>query len=211
MGLAVILGNSIKYKSEIKSDFGFSFNWDHKVWFKQVPEETYSMLEIILESKFEGCHVYWIANLEYVNMAKEFEKEEFKPKMEYINSNYTNKVLEVSKWYAGVFKENNNTNYAFRNIEVINVYRETEKAIQVDAKFFGGIASSCGACGRELNNDISRATGIGPICAAKMGFPRPTMENAKDIVKKLEEASKAEGTFKGVWIPKSQIKDMTEK
>jgi len=208
MGIAVILGNSIKYKNEIKNEFNFKFNWDHKVWFKIVNEETYPMLETILESKFKGCHVYWMATLDYVGMAKEVEKEEFTPKLEGIESQYTGKILEVSKWYAGVFKENNNTKYAFRNLKILKVYRETEKALQVDAKFYGGIASRCGCCGRELNNDISRATGIGPVCAMKIGLPRPTMDSAKEIVAKLESMSEAQGTFKGVWIPKSQIKEI---
>jgi hypothetical protein len=211
MGVAVILGNSIKYKNEIKNDFNFKFNWDHKVWFKEcVSEETFPMLETIIEAKFKGCRIYWMATLDLINVAKEVQREEFTPKAEAVESEYTNKILEVSKWYAGVFKENNKTEYAFRNLKISNVYRETEKALQVDATFYGGIACRCGVCGRELNNDISRATGIGPVCATKIGLPRPTMDSAKEIVKRLEEMSGAQGEFKKVWIPKSQIKEILE-
>ena len=32
------------------------------------------------------------------------------------------------------------------------------------------LAGSCGHCGRTLTNEESRARGIGPICAGKMGW-----------------------------------------
>lgn len=117
-------------------------------------------------------------------------------------------IFEVSRWYSMQFKEKHNTAYAFRNLKIHKIKRETERAYLVDAEFFSGIASCCGVCGQELNNDISRATGIGPICAGKIGLPRPTMARAKEIVAQLESLSKAQGTFRDVWIPKSQIKNI---
>lgn len=35
---------------------------------------------------------------------------------------------------------------------------------------YGTELGSCGHCGRTLTNEESRALGIGPVCAAKMGF-----------------------------------------
>jgi hypothetical protein len=37
------------------------------------------------------------------------------------------------------------------------------------------------------------------------------METAKEIVAQMESLSKAQGVFKDVWIPKSQIKNIIEK
>lgn len=81
----------------------------------------------------------------------------------------------------------------------------------VDAEFFGGVARACAVCGRVLDNDISRASGIGPICAGKMGLPRPTRENANEILKQLEEKTKNMAPIERKWIPKSQMKIIEEK
>jgi SWI/SNF-related matrix-associated actin-dependent regulator 1 of chromatin subfamily A len=117
-----------------------------------------------------------------------------------------NKVIETKAWFAKTFRDNHNTSLAFRNFKVLKVTNETKKAYQVDIEFFSGISCTCGYCGRILDNPVSKATGIGPICAEKMGLPRPTLETAKEIVKKMEELSKKQGQFLNVWIPKSQIK-----
>jgi hypothetical protein len=119
-------------------------------------------------------------------------------------------VYETTKWYGKIIKEKLGIGVIFRNIRVLNIYKETDRAILVDAELFGGIGRCCGVCGRYLDNEISRATGIGPVCASKMGLPRPTMENAKEIVKLLEAKSKEAGLIEKVWIPKSQIEKINK-
>jgi hypothetical protein len=73
------------------------------------------------------------------------------------------------------------------------------------SKLYGGVARCCGICGRDLDNEISKAAGIGPICATKFGFPRPTIETAAEINKMLEEKFRQAGTIEKKWIPKSQV------
>ena len=45
-------------------------------------------------------------------------------------------------------------------------------AANVEGAFalYGAETSTCGVCGRKLTDDESRARGIGPVCANKMGF-----------------------------------------
>jgi hypothetical protein len=47
-------------------------------------------------------------------------------------------------------------------------------AIAVDPRaaaiLFGHETNHCGRCGRELTDEVSRANGIGPICAGKLGW-----------------------------------------
>jgi hypothetical protein len=47
-------------------------------------------------------------------------------------------------------------------------------AIAVDPKvaaiLFGHETNHCGRCGRELTDEVSRANGIGPVCAKKAGW-----------------------------------------
>jgi SWI/SNF-related matrix-associated actin-dependent regulator 1 of chromatin subfamily A len=117
-----------------------------------------------------------------------------------------NTVIETTAWYSKTFKESHNTSYAFRNFKVLKFLGETSKAYHVDVEFFSGISCTCGVCGRGLTNDVSKATGIGPVCAEKIGLPRPTLESAKETVKQMESLSQQQGQFTSIWIPKSQIK-----
>lgn len=52
--------------------------------------------------------------------------------------------------------------------------RSVLKAINEDhvgsMKLFGLELAICGACGSPLTNEVSRATGIGPVCARKKGW-----------------------------------------
>lgn len=206
----LVNGNTFKVTKRLK-ELGFKFDWDGKFWHRGILEDKYWVWETLVGNLDEGINCAFSKDLiqgsvlmqEFNQMEKEAKRLEPAPPHELDGS-----IFEVSKWYSNAFKENNNTEYAFRNLRILKVKKESAKAYCVDAEFYGGIASRCGACGLPLNNDISRATGIGPICAGKMGLPRPTMETAKEIVKMLEEKSKAQGVFEEVWIPKSQIKEI---
>lgn len=205
MGFVVLLGNTYQYKETLKRN-EWRFNFDNKVWFKNnIDVENSSVIINNAKSYFKGIDACYLESMDDFKEYEEILKEDTN-KVTKIESSFTNKVVEVTKWYSKIFKENNNTNFIFRNFKILNVYVETAKAIQVDLEFFGGVASCCGVCGRSLDNSVSIATGIGPICASKLGLPRPTMENAKDIIKQMEELSKNQGVFEKVWIPKSQIK-----
>lgn len=207
MGAVVLLGNTYKYKETLKQ-YNWKFNFDNKVWFKDLIDlENSSVLINQMKSLFQDIDACYISDMNYLKEYLELEKTESNIK-EPIESHFTGKVIEVTNWYAKIFKNNNNTNFIFRNFTILNVYVETQKALLVDLEFFGGIASCCGVCGRSLDNDVSIATGIGPICASKIGLPRPTLENAKDIIKLMEEMSEKQGIFQGIWIPKSQIKNI---
>ena len=151
------------------------------------------------------------AVLPLLKEAIELDKTEApKPKVGIIKHELTGRVLEMSKWFANILQENTTSPIKFRNIKIKAVKRETEKAYLMDIEYYSGVVSSCGCCGLPLTNDVSRMTGIGPICAGKLNMPRPTMKNAKQFMKDLDEKFKTLGTFKEVWIPKSQIKRTNE-
>ena len=48
--------------------------------------------------------------------------------------------------------------------------RIAEAGVQESMQRFGREIGSCGHCGRVLTNEDSRALGIGPVCAGKMGW-----------------------------------------
>jgi hypothetical protein len=213
MSFIIVLGNSYAIKNELKERFRFQFDFNNKVWFKSTLQDKYWFYEQAIEALASDVNCAWVSDINNISEAKKLVREiqDAKPKAEVAPHELDGAVLEMSSWYAKQFKENQNTQYAFRNLKINKVIRETQKALQVDAEFFSGIASTCGVCGRELNNDISRATGIGPVCAAKIGLGRPTMAKAKEVVAELEKLSAAQGEFKEVWIPRSQIKNTIKK
>jgi len=114
--------------------------------------------------------------------------------------------VELKKWIANTLADEKGMAFFFRNIKVEEVLRETSKAVEIKTSFVSDVATTCHCCGRDLDNDISRAVGVGAVCAKKyLGIKRPTMKNAKEILAKIDEEAKNAGVLK-VWIPKSQIK-----
>lgn len=215
-GFIIAYGKTYDLNEKFKQ-YGFSLKkldtrW---VWYKEILSDKYWYWQQAVEGFGAGISAIFVKSLSDFNQAVEesvkLDRENADPNANVLESHELDgKVFEVKKWYAMKFKDDHNTQYAFRNFRILKVLKETQRAYMVDAEFFSGIASCCGVCGQQLNNDISRATGIGPICAGKIGLPRPTMAAAKEIVAELEKKSKAQGTFKGVWIPKSQIKNITD-
>lgn len=206
MSFCIVVGyGSIEIKDKLKERFGFKFDWDNKVWFKPVSIDKYTFFEKAIESMNDNIDCFWVSSLSLVSdVKKEIVQKEVEVKPHALDGS----VFEVTKWYANTFKDNHGAKFAFRNIKIKKVYIETDRAYQVDAEYFGGVGRCCGICGRGLDNAISKACGIGPICAEKIGMDRPTMETAQETLKKMELISKQQGSFNKVWIPKSQIKEV---
>jgi hypothetical protein len=115
--------------------------------------------------------------------------------------------IEVKHFIAERIAQDAKAPVAFRNFEVVEMLRESAKAIQVRVRMASKIASSCHLCGQPLDTEISRASGVGPVCAEKLGFKRPKLTDAADILAKLDKMAQDFGIIGPVWIPKSQIVD----
>lgn len=209
----VVVGNSYSVKDALKR-YGFRFEGTYKVWYKIASKESFNSWDKELSSdSISVAHVENLSQIPAIIEAhKEFQKEIIVEKGPiYIDHSFTGAIAEVTKWYAKIFKENNNSKFAFRNLKILGVYAESSNAYLVDCEFFGGVACNCGVGGRQLSNAISIATGIGPICAEKLGMPRiSNLDDAKIIVEEMHKMSKECGIFKNVWIPKSQIKNIID-
>lgn len=114
--------------------------------------------------------------------------------------------ITIKKWLARRTADKLKMPFFFRNLIIEEVTNETSRAIEVKVRFNSQIATCCHICGRGLDNEISKATGIGPVCASKyLKVKRPTLENANEIIAKIEEEAKNAGVVGPLWIPKSQI------
>ena len=119
-------------------------------------------------------------------------------------------VIEIKTWLANNFKKDAGMDFFLRNLEIVEVLNETQKAYQVRVRFVSKIVQNCCACGKALDNEISKATGIGPTCARKIGLSRPSLHSAQQTILELEALCVKIGIIGGLWIPKSQIKFIAE-
>lgn len=201
--LIVIVGNSFPIKNTLKTK-GFRFDGASRLWFKPETDlANFKALSQELES--ENVLVAFSSSLESTNALIKARRESRQPAL--VEHFLTNKVVEMTKWYATKFQEQHETKFAFRNLKILKVKVETERAFLVDVEFFGGISNSCGCCGKRLTDRFSVATGIGPICAERLGIPRITdLEQAHLVIEQMGRICREAGVFKEVWIPKSQIR-----
>lgn len=218
LSLCVVYGNTFHHR-EALANHGFKarkLNNNKWINFKEVYEDKFQFWKQALLDLDEELVVVQSKTLEFaeeiINDFEEAVKEEPKKveATEIEDHEMKNKVLEMKAWFARILQEKTNAPIKFRNIKILKVRRETLKAYLVDIEFYSGIVSTCGVCGRALTNDISRMTGIGPICADRLNMPRPTIETAKEFMKSLDEKFKQIGQFESIWIAKSQIKKVHE-
>jgi hypothetical protein len=113
-------------------------------------------------------------------------------------------TIEVKSWFAGQLRQKLDASHAFRRIDVTAVLRETPRAVQIEGYFNTNVASNCYCCGRVLTTEISKASGIGPVCAQKAGVPRVSLGDAPAVLEFMNALAKRMGQFE-TWIPKSQI------
>lgn len=118
-------------------------------------------------------------------------------------------LIEVKAWIARRLQADLNMEYFFRNLQVEAVERETTRAYQVKVSFVSKIVTSCHICGRDLDTDVSKACGIGPVCADRLGLPRPSLSTAAETLAAIDMLCKNLGTIGPIWVPKSQIKTIT--
>lgn len=132
--------------------------------------------------------------------------EKFMTKDKTVSNPWVGGVIEIKAWLARAISKEKNIQM-FRNIEVRQVLRESERAILVRAKLSAKPAVNCHICGRALDDEKSIATGIGPTCAKKIGVTREL--DKYELLKVIEDLVEKTGIIE-LWIPKSQIKGAGE-
>jgi hypothetical protein len=103
-------------------------------------------------------------------------------------------------------KEELKMDFFLRNLEVVEVLYESEKAYQVKVKFVSKIVSCCHVCGTNLEDEVSKLVGIGPSCSKKLGLRRPTKNDANAFMAEFEALITTVGIIGPIWVAKGQIK-----
>jgi hypothetical protein len=224
MNVFVVTGNTFSRKGQLGFN-GMKFNWlpGDKVWVKWLGKDESKNEEIQTEIKgWDGVEIHVVPQDAFlgtcvdmngdknVTTAKSDWRKDL-PKKEHKaleSHDWDGRRAELNKWGARSVQEKANEmgkeiGHLYRNIIIRKVESETKKAVLATIEFFGGIANNCHVCGQELTTEISRACGIGPVCASRMGMPRPTLTNAKETLRRIEEIVAGYGEIGPVWIPKA--------
>ena len=81
----------------------------------------------------------------------------------------------------------------------------SEKAVKIEAKLTKENGGICRCCGRTLTDDISKMTGIGPVCSGNVGVKHPTSrEDLPKYNQMISDKIDEIGTFE-FWVPKRGI------
>lgn len=154
------------------------------------------------------CSWGYLTDKQTACVTREIQRGQFRPSEQY----QVGGGIEIKAWLARAVAEEFKTipvnleePVAFRNLEITEYIRETPKAVQISFRYSSKICERCHVCGKELDTEISRACGIGPVCAKKLGFPRATLEDAGKIIERMEAVCRDIGEIGPRWIPKSQI------
>jgi len=114
--------------------------------------------------------------------------------------------IEIKRKTANFLKRKLKMNVFFSNLEIVKVIDENNYGYRVDVRFVSGVCTHCHCCGKDLDVDVSKASGIGPVCAKKyFGVKRPTVEMAQKILELLDRYCLQVGVIQDVWIRKENI------
>lgn len=114
-------------------------------------------------------------------------------------------TIDITSWFARCLKKELNANITFCRIDVVEVLRATGKAVQIRGYFNTDVAVNCYCCHAVLDTEISKASGIGPVCAKKAGVPRTSINDAPAIIAHMNQLAQSMGEFT-VWVPRKCIK-----
>ena len=123
-----------------------------------------------------------------------------------------NESIKLKRGVALRLKEEYGLDFMPILVDLVKTTKISEKAVRVSVKMTEQNGDVCRCCGLELTDPFSVLTGMGAICAKRLGVQyikdQSEVERFKvDLKKRIEEVGEFE-----FWLPKSQIKEyVTEK
>jgi NADH:ubiquinone oxidoreductase subunit E len=141
----------------------------------------------------------------------QIQKEENQSITKNVRIPVVGETIQLSRKVAQELKEKYNLEFNPLLIDVTKITAISGKAIKVVGKLTVKRFKVCNCCARTLTDEFSMLTGLGKVCASRLGVPYITDASQvdrfrEDYLKRVEEIGEMEA-----WIPKSQIKYMSDK
>jgi len=118
-----------------------------------------------------------------------------------------NESIKLKRGVALRLKEEYGLEFMPILVDLVKTTKLTEKAVRVSVKLTEENGDVCRCCGLELTDPFSVLTGMGAVCAKRLGVKyikdQSEVERFKiDLKKRIEEVGEFE-----FWLPKTQIKE----
>ena len=132
-------------------------------------------------------------------------REEQKNSQVSLNINLVGNTIKLGRNIARDIKEEYNLEFHPILVDVTQVLMMSNKALKLKAKLTKENGGICRCCGKTLTDEMSRMTGLGPVCSKYVGVEHPTTKAdlplyRQQISDKIDEVGEFE-----FWIPKRGI------
>lgn len=136
---------------------------------------------------------------------KTIYNEEQKNSQVKLNINLVGNTIKLGRNIARDIKEEYNLEFHPILVDVTQVLMMSNKALKLKAKLTKENGGICRCCGKTLTDEMSRMTGIGPVCSKYVGVEHPVNKADLPIYReKINEKIDEVGEFE-FWIPKRGI------
>jgi len=136
---------------------------------------------------------------------KAISREKAKKSQKEINVDIVGNTIKLGRNIALDIKDTYNLEFQPILVDVTKVMTVSEKAVKIQAKLTKENGGICRCCGRTLTDDMSKMTGIGPVCSRNVGVKHPTSrEDLPKYQQMISDKIDEIGTFE-FWIPKRGI------
>ena len=122
-----------------------------------------------------------------------------------LNVKLVGNTIKLGRNIAGDIKKEYNLDFHPILVDVTTVVTMSNKALKLKAKLTKENGGICRCCGKTLTDEMSRMTGLGPVCSKYVGVTHPTSKAdlpmyRQQISDKIDEVGEFE-----FWIPKRGI------
>lgn len=152
-----------------------------------------------------GLKKYGSLTTNQLSAANKFFTKDDSPKTEVSEVKNVNANIKVTKFIAKRIAVENKLEFRPFLITISKVLKATSKAFQVVGRMNTSDVSSCRCCGLDLTDWRSQSTGVGPVCAKKLGIPYVKNQEDVAVFKKMLQLKVDEIGDLTFWVPKSQI------
>jgi hypothetical protein len=114
-------------------------------------------------------------------------------------------TIKLGRKIAGEIKKEYKLDFHPILVDVTKITMTSNKAVKLVAKLTKENAGICRCCGKTLTDEMSRMTGLGPICSGYVGVKHPsTKEDLPYYRQLISDKIDEVGEFE-FWIPKRGI------